>query len=55
MSEEYQIGKDMKEMELKFTVELQKLQAMLEQLYAVVDYNLKQKNLDEPMAEEKKP
>ena len=55
MSEEYQIGKDMKEMELKFTVELQKLQAMLEQLYAVVEYNLKQQNLDEPKtAEEKK-
>jgi hypothetical protein len=45
----------MKEMELKFTVELQKLQAMLEQLYAVVEYNMKHKNLEEPTAEEKKP
>jgi hypothetical protein len=54
MAEEYQIGKDMKEMEIKFTVELQKLQTMLEQLYTVVEYNLKQQNLDEPKPEEKK-
>lgn len=41
---EYEIGKDFE----KFARELQTTQALLEQLYTIIEHNLKQKKLEEP-------
>lgn len=44
MAEDYQLGKDIARLE----DELQRMQALLQDLYRVVEYNLKKENLDEP-------
>ena len=50
---EYQIGKDIKEMELKFQAELEQMKMLVTRLFEVVEHNLKLQNLTEPVQQSK--